>query len=261
MGLRFARLVGLRRGSPNPRRVRNCSAAAVERLSIDPSRRSILARPWRVSRARAAARARCPPARASAARTIAALELLARRLERARRGRRRTAATCGGSVDGADPAAPRRVHRERGDDVLQLADVARPVVAAERRQRLRRQRRARADAGGRVAPEVRRQQPGCRSPARAAAARRCGSTSRRKRRSARKRPARDLLLEAAVGGGDDPHVDAPRQVLADPAHFALLQHAQQLGLGARRQLADLVEEQRAAVRLLEQARPARPSRR
>ena len=76
-------------------------------------------------------------------------------------------------------------------------------------------------------------------------------TSSRKRRSARNRPGR-LVFEAAVGRGDDPRVDAARQVLADPPDLAVLEHAQQLGLGARRQLADLVEEQRAAVRLLEQ---------
>ena len=50
-------------------------------------------------------------------------------------------------------------------------------------------------------------------------------------------------------------------VLAHAPHFALLQHAQQLGLRARRQLADLVEKQRAAVRVLEQARARRRPRR
>ena len=68
-------------------------------------------------------------------------------------------------------------------------------------------------------------------------------------------PGRDLLFEAAVGRGDDPHVDAARQVLADAPHLAVLQHAQQLGLRARRQLPDFVEEQRAAIRLLEQPGP------
>ena len=63
----------------------------------------------------------------------------------------------------------------------------------------------------------------------------------------------DFLVEPAVGGRDDARVDAARHVLADPADFAFLQHAQQLGLRARRELADLVEKQRAAVRFLEQA--------
>ena len=66
-------------------------------------------------------------------------------------------------------------------------------------------------------------------------------------------PGVDLVSQAPVGRRDDPHVDPPRKVLADAPHFALLQHAQQLGLRARRQLADFVEEERAAVGLLEQA--------
>ena len=43
---------------------------------------------------------------------------------------------------------------------------------------------------------------------------------------------------------------------AEPAEAALLQHAQQLDLRRRRHLADLVEEQRAAVGQLEAALPA-----
>ena len=42
-------------------------------------------------------------------------------------------------------------------------------------------------------------------------------------------------------------------VAADAARSALLEHAQQLRLHRRRQLADLVEEERAAVRRLEAA--------
>ena len=40
---------------------------------------------------------------------------------------------------------------------------------------------------------------------------------------------------------------------ADAPDLALLEHAQQLGLDAERQLADLVEEDGAAVRRLEEA--------
>src|SRR5947208_366582 len=42
---------------------------------------------------------------------------------------------------------------------------------------------------------------------------------------------------------------------ADARQLASFQHAQQLGLGARAQLADLVEEQRPTVGLLEAAAP------
>ena len=60
--------------------------------------------------------------------------------------------------------------------------------------------------------------------------------------------------EVAMGGGDHPHVDPPRQALAEPPHLALLQHPQQHALGDQRQVADLVEEDGAAVRGLEDAR-------
>ena len=58
-----------------------------------------------------------------------------------------------------------------------------------------------------------------------------------------------------MGGGEDAHVDLDRAVAAHRLEAAFLQHAQQLGLQLERQLADLVEEQGAAVRHLEAARP------
>ena len=64
---------------------------------------------------------------------------------------------------------------------------------------------------------------------------------------------RHLLLQVAVGGDDDAHVHADRLLAADPLQFVLLEHAQQLGLHGRRGLADLVEEQGAAVGLDEAA--------
>jgi hypothetical protein len=57
----------------------------------------------------------------------------------------------------------------------------------------------------------------------------------------------DLLLEVAVGGGDHPHVDPHRALRADRLDLAVLQHPQHLGLGAGRHVADLVEEDGAAV--------------
>ena len=64
--------------------------------------------------------------------------------------------------------------------------------------------------------------------------------------------AATALLEIDVGGGHHAHVDVHRPARADRPHLALLQDAQQLHLQRRRRLADLVEEDRAAVRLLEQ---------
>ena len=61
-------------------------------------------------------------------------------------------------------------------------------------------------------------------------------------------------------GGEDADVDLARLVAADRAHLALLEDAQQLGLHRAAHLADLVEEERAALRLDEEARRARARR-
>ena len=66
-------------------------------------------------------------------------------------------------------------------------------------------------------------------------------------------PLLDHPLEVAVGRGDDPHVDADGLVSAHPLELPLLQKAKQLHLHGRRDLADLVEEQRPVVGLLEPA--------
>src|SRR5205085_3100424 len=57
--------------------------------------------------------------------------------------------------------------------------------------------------------------------------------------------------EVAVGGGDDADVDLDLARAADALELLLLQHAQQLRLEVEPHLADLVEEQRAAMRPLE----------
>ena len=56
--------------------------------------------------------------------------------------------------------------------------------------------------------------------------------------------------QVLVGRRHQPQVDLHRPP-AQPLDLALLQHAQQLHLDVRRDLADLVEEQRAAVGLHE----------
>ena len=61
----------------------------------------------------------------------------------------------------------------------------------------------------------------------------------------------DLLLEVPVGGGEDPHVYLQRLITADALELALLENAKEFSLKLERQLADLVEKDRAAVGELE----------
>ncbi len=59
--------------------------------------------------------------------------------------------------------------------------------------------------------------------------------------------------QVGVGGADHAHIDAAGHVAAQPLKLARLQHAQQFHLRPGRQIADLVQEKRRAVRLLEPA--------
>ena len=60
-------------------------------------------------------------------------------------------------------------------------------------------------------------------------------------------------LQVGLGRRDHAHVDRQLVVRAEPLDLALLQHAQQLDLEAGRHALDLVEQQGAAVRMLELA--------
>src|SRR5205814_822616 len=62
-----------------------------------------------------------------------------------------------------------------------------------------------------------------------------------------------LLREIGGGRGEDAGVDRDGARRAEPADLAVDEDAQELHLELERQLADLVEEQRAAVGGLEQA--------
>jgi len=64
--------------------------------------------------------------------------------------------------------------------------------------------------------------------------------------------------QVAVGGGDQPEADLSDPVFSHPPVFLFLEDAEQLGLDCRRQVADLVEEQRAAIGLLQQSPPIGP---
>src|SRR6185369_13491715 len=56
-----------------------------------------------------------------------------------------------------------------------------------------------------------------------------------------------------IGRGNHAHVDGLLHPSSEAAEAAFLEHAQQLDLRGRRHLADLVEEQRAAIREFEAA--------
>src|SRR5947208_693145 len=62
-------------------------------------------------------------------------------------------------------------------------------------------------------------------------------------------------LAVGIGGGDDAHVDAPRDLLSHSLEFPLLQHAQQLALQVQWDFSNFVEEDRSTVCQLESADP------
>ena len=88
-----------------------------------------------------------------------------------------------------------------------------------------------------------------------------GRRSRRKNRSSRNAPLSTRLAEILVRRGEDAHVDVDHVLAADARDLAGLQRAQHLGLRGEVHVADLVEEERAAVRLLEEAAALAPARR
>src|SRR5205807_71627 len=66
---------------------------------------------------------------------------------------------------------------------------------------------------------------------------------------------RDGAWQVGIGGGDDADVDGDSLAAADPLDHALLEEAQQLHLHGRREVADLVEEERAGVGQLRASLP------
>ncbi len=154
-------------------------------------------------------------------------------------------------------ARPGRLDDRPLDDVLQLADVARPVPSLERVHHA-----SGMDGTGR---------PSRRAHCWAKCSASAGMSSTRSRSGgirdrkdveavvqiAPERSVLDHALEIAVRRRHDAHIHALSPRAAKALELALLQDAQQLGLHFHRDVADLVEEQRAAVRQLEPARPAR----
>src|SRR5215469_13795700 len=65
------------------------------------------------------------------------------------------------------------------------------------------------------------------------------------------------LAEIIVGSGDHPDIGTDRHAAADCCELALLKHPQKAGLRLDRHIADLVEKQRAPLRLLKTPHAAR----
>src|SRR5436305_229147 len=61
------------------------------------------------------------------------------------------------------------------------------------------------------------------------------------------------LAEVDVGGGDDPDIDPDRLDPAEAHEIALLDHPEQLRLRLERHVANLVEEDAAAIREIEKS--------
>ena len=147
----------------------------------------------------------------------------------------------GGQVERVDDLAAAQ-HRRALEDVEQLAHVARPVVGEQPRHRLLGDRARR-----RAAQRVRDQQRDVAAPR---AQRRHLDLDHRQpvveilaQRARRSSPGRTGRLVAATMRARW----RQRLVAADALERPVLQHAQELGLQRRIEVADLVEEQRAAA--------------
>src|SRR5262249_39693350 len=150
-----------------------------------------------------------------------------------------------------------REERRRAQRVVELADVARPLVAHEQVDRVLRERLRSLGALGRDAREEvlrdARQVPDAiaeRGPFERDAAQAVVEVLA-------ELAALDHRAQIAVRRADDPAVRANRRGAADAFERALLKDAEQRDLRARRDVADLVEEERAAFGHLEAAATAR----
>ena len=201
-----------------------------------------------------------PAARAAALR----LPPCSREQDRARRARGSVSMAATGSrlhgrddVGGVDAARARGGVGRAAQHVAQLAHVARPVVGGEARE-----------GGGRelAGPDLRRELAGAGSRAMAPMSprrSRSGGTWRTKhssrwKRSRRKSPAVTRCSSGAcVAATTRTSAFWPLPGGADAPHLVAVERAQELGLRVEREVADLVEEEGAAVGLGEGAEPLR----
>src|SRR5437867_2030926 len=182
-------------------------------------------------------------------------------LQRARRHLRRrdgAAATLArrvlerlGQVGQRDLLAPRDQHRPL-ERVLQLADVARPRVGEQAPVRLRLDDVGAALVLGAVPVEERAHEDGHVLAALAQRGHRDGDGVDAEVEVLAEPAVLHRLIGIAVRRREQAEVHGDGLGAADAPHHALLEHAQQLGLEVGRHLGDLVEQERALVRLLEQ---------
>jgi hypothetical protein len=144
-----------------------------------------------------------------------------------------------------------RERRRLAQAVLQLPDIARPVVALERGQRRLRQRQAGPPGlDGRLVQDALGQQPDVLA-ARAERGQLEHQTLEAEVEVLAEPSLGDAPLEVAVRRRDHTHVDPGRPRGADTIEALFLEHPEELGLVIGAQVADLVQEDRAAVGLLE----------
>ncbi len=142
---------------------------------------------------------------------------------------------------------------ERGEaahEILQLADIARPAIALHALQRRRLQRFQRQALARRLGEEMAGEIADV-----------FGALAQRRQAQRHDIEAEEQVLaeqalldedaQVLVGRRDDADIGLDRGAAADGGVFALLEHAQKPGLGVHRHVADLVEKERAALRLLE----------
>src|SRR5262249_44568359 len=135
------------------------------------------------------------------------------------------------------------------DGVAELAHVARPRVALEPLQQIVRKRI--------VPPPELAEEVACQrgdvAAARAQGRGRGPGDGEPEEKGGAAATFLDLAIEVAARRGDDADVDPDPLVTTDAPHLRSLQRPQELRLHGKRQIADLVDEERAPVRLFEDA--------
>src|SRR5213592_2185116 len=154
-------------------------------------------------------------------------------------------------VDAEDLTASQ--HDRPLDDVFELANVAGPVIVLEHDERIGRHRRhALAELARELLDEVSDEEGNVLAPIPKGRQVDRDDVESIKEVLA-EQPVGHRLAEVTVGRGDESHVDLDVPGVAHATNLALLDGPQELYLDGRRDLRDLVEEQRAAFGRREQS--------